>query len=79
MLQYARRKAGGGFNLVRNSHGAVNRLMRNKTAGYGMGSEVLDNMAKNTNPKTPMQHLTQKMSYLNVKNTKPKKYISLNL
>jgi hypothetical protein len=69
MLQYARRKAGGGFNLIRNSHGSVNRLMRNKTAGYGMGSEVLDNMAKNGKVKT----------YLNVKNTKPKKYISLNL
>ena len=79
MLQYARRKTGGGFNLVRNTHGSVNRLMRNKTAGYGMGGEVLDNMAKNTNPKTPMGHLTQKMTYMNVKNTKPKKYISLNL
>jgi hypothetical protein len=79
MIQYARRKAGGGFNLIRNSHCSVNRLMRNKTAGYGMGSEVLDNMAKNGKVKTPMEHLNQKMTYLNVKNTKPKKYISLNL
>ena len=79
MLQYARRKAGGGFNLKRNSAGSVNRLMRNKTAGYGMGAEVLDNMAKNGKVKTPMEHLSQKMTYLNVKNTKPKRYISLNL
>lgn len=78
MLQYPRKKAGGGFNLVRNAHGSVNRLMRNKTAGYGMGGEVLDNM-KDGKQKTPMEHLTQKMTYLNVKNTKPKKYISLNL
>jgi hypothetical protein len=53
--------------------------MRNKTAGYGMGAEVLDNMAKNGKTKTPMEHLTQKMTYMNVKTTKPKKYISLNL
>jgi len=79
MLQFARRKAGGGFNLVRNSHGNISRLMRNKTAGYGMGPEVLDSMAKNGKLKSPMEHLNQKMTYLNVKNTKPKKYISLNL
>ena len=79
MLQYVRKKTGGGFNLVRNAHGSVNRLMRNKIAGYGMGTEVLDNMQKNGKPKTPMEHLTQKMTHLSVKNTKPKKYISLNL
>lgn len=79
MLQYARRKTGGGFNLKRNAHGSVNRLMRNKTAGYGMGSEVVENMMSNGKVKTPMEHLSQKMTYLNVKNTKPKKYISLNL
>lgn len=78
MLQYARRKTGGGFNLVRNAHGSVNRLMRNKTAGYGMGMEVLNNMG-NGKQKTPMEHLTQKMTFMSVKNTKPKKYISLNL
>ena len=79
MLQYARRKTGGGFNLVRNAHGSINRLMRNKTAGYGMGAEVLDNMAKNGKTKTPMEHLNQKMTFMNVKTNKPKKYISLNL
>jgi hypothetical protein len=79
MLQYARRKTGGGFNLVRNAYGSVNRLMRNKTAGYGMGGEVLDNMAKNGKAKTPMEHLSQKMTFMNVKTAKPKKYISLNL
>jgi hypothetical protein len=79
MLQYARRKAGGGFNLKRNAQGAINRLMRNKSAGYGMGVEVLDNMTKNGKVKTPMEHLSQKMTYANIKNTKPKRYISLNM
>jgi hypothetical protein len=36
-------------------------------------------MVKNGKVKTPMEHLTQKMTYMNVKNAKPKKYISLNL
>jgi hypothetical protein len=79
MLQFARKKTGGGFNLVRNAHGSLSRLMRHKTAGYGMGEEVLDTMAKNAKVKTPMQHLNQNMTYLNVKSGKPKKYISLNL
>ena len=53
MLQYARRKTGGGFNLVRNAHGSVNRLMRNKTAGYGMGGDMMMEKAASVAPQLP--------------------------
>lgn len=78
MLQFARRKTGGGFNIVPNAHGGLQRLMRNKTAGYGMGREVLESMSSGK-VKTPMQHLSQKQTHSSVRSTKPKKYISLNL
>jgi len=53
-------------------------MMRNKTAGYGMGKEVLESMSSGK-VKTPMQHLSQKQTHSSVRSTKPKKYISLNL
>ena len=50
--------------------------MRNKTAGYGIGEEVFKN---DLGMKSPIRNLTQKMSHISVKSSKPKKYISLNL
>jgi hypothetical protein len=78
MLQFARKRTGGGFNIIRTPKHAVARLMRHKTAGYGMGCEVLDNLDKGR--KTlPSHHLAQKQEYLSVRTSKPKRYISLNL
>ena len=78
MLQFARKRTGCGFNIIRTPQHGVARLMRNKIAGYGMGSAVLDNLDKGR--KTlPSHHLTQKQDYLSVRTSKPKRYISLNL
>ena len=46
MYVLARQKAGGGFNVKPTKQGGFQKLMRNKTAGYGMGGEVLDNLDK---------------------------------
>jgi hypothetical protein len=77
MRLYTRQKAGGGFNIVPNSKGGFQKLMRNKMAGYGMGSEVMENLDKGK--KSAIGHLTQKMNHLSVRSSKPRKYISLNL
>jgi hypothetical protein len=77
MRLYARQKAGGGFNVKPTNQGAFQKLMRQKTAGYGMGSEVMENLDKGK--KSPIGHLTQKMNHLSVRSSKPRKYISLNL
>jgi hypothetical protein len=77
MYIIARKKAGGGFNIKPNKFGGFQKLMRNKMAGYGIGQEVLDNIDKGK--KNAIQNLTQKMNYLSVKPSKPRKYISLNL
>ena len=77
MRLYSRQKAGGGFNVKPTSRGAFQKLMRNKTAGYGMGKEVMENIDKGK--KSAIGHLTQKMSHLSVRPSKPRKYISLNL
>jgi hypothetical protein len=77
MYILARKKAGGGFNIKPSKSGAFLKLMRNKTAGYGMGEEVLDNLDKGK--KNAIKQLTQKMNHLNVRTSKPRKYISLNL
>jgi hypothetical protein len=77
MYVLARQKAGGGFNIKPTAQGGFQKLMRHKTAGYGMGGEVLDNLDKGK--KNSIGHLTQKMNHLSVKTSKPRKYISLNL
>ena len=70
-----RQKTGAGFSIVPRN-GNYKRLMRGKTAGYGMGEEVFSN---DLGMKNPIKHLTQKMNHISIKSTKPKKYISLNL
>jgi len=78
MHLYARKKAGGGFNIrAGGKGGSFHKLMREKTAGYGMGVEVMENIDKGK--KNAIGHLTQKMEHLKVKSVKPRKYISLNL
>ncbi len=77
MRLYSRQKAGGGFNVKPANKGGFQKLMRNKTAGYGMGKEVMENMDKGK--KSAIGHLTQKMTHLSVRPNKPRKYISLNL
>lgn len=77
MYILARKKAGGGFNIKPSKNGAFLKLMRNKTAGYGIGEEVFNNLDKGK--KNSIGHLTQKMEHLKVRTTKPRKYISLNL
>ena len=77
MYVLKRGKYGSGFNIKPNKFGGFQRLTRGKTEGYGIGEEVYDNIDKGN--KTPLQHLTQKMTYLKVKSGKPRKYISLNL
>jgi hypothetical protein len=77
MYILARKKAGGGFNIKASKNGGFQKLMRHKVAGYGMGSEVYDNLDKGK--KNSIGHLTQKMNHLSVKTSKPRKYISLNL
>jgi len=77
MYVLARQKAGGGFNIKPTAQGGFMKLMRNKTAGYGMGEEVLANIDKGK--KNNIGHLTQKMNHLSVRTGKPRKYISLNL
>lgn len=70
-----RQKTGAGFSIVPRN-GNYKKLMRSKTAGYGIGEEVFTN---DLGMKNPIKHLTQKMNHITVKSSKPKKYISLNL
>jgi hypothetical protein len=77
MYVLKRTRTGGGFNVKPNKRGGFQKLMRNKVAGYGMGREVMDNIDKGI--KNNIGHLTQKMSHLSIKSSKPRKYISLNL
>jgi len=70
-----RQKTGAGFSIVPRN-GNFKRLMRGKTAGYGIGEEVFNN---DLGMQNPIKHLTQKMNHISVKSSKPKKYISLNL
>lgn len=70
-----RQKTGAGFSIVPRG-GNFKRLMRGKTAGYGIGEEVFNN---DLGMKNPIKQLTQKMNHISIKSSKPKKYISLNL
>jgi len=72
-----RKKSGGKLNFLPNKKGGFQRLVRNKIAGYGMGSEVYDNADKGN--KSVLQTLSQKQTHLSVKPSKQRKYISLNL
>ena len=76
-MNILRRKAGGGFNIKPNKFGGIQRLVRGKTAGYGMGEEIYDNIDKGR--KNVIEKLTQTQNHLKVKVGKPRKYISLNL
>lgn len=75
MYLLKRQKTGAGFSIVPRN-GNFQRLMRNKTAGYGIGEEVFKN---DLGMKNPIKHLTQKMNHISIKSSKPKRYISLNL
>jgi hypothetical protein len=77
MYLLKRSKHGGSFNIKPNKFGGFQRLMRNKSEGYGIGKEMYDNAQNGS--KTPIQHLTQKMEHLKIRSGKPRKYISLNL
>lgn len=70
-----RQKTGAGFSIVPRN-GNFKRLMRGKTAGYGIGEEVFK---KDIGMQSPIKNLTQKMTHLTLKPAKSKKYISLNL
>ena len=72
-----RKKSAGKLSFLPNKKGGFQRLVRNKIAGYGMGSEVYDNADKGN--KSVLQTLNQKQTHLSVKPSKQRKYISLNL
>ena len=77
MYILSRQKAGGAFNIKPGKKGGYQKLMRNKSAGYGIGKELYDNIDKGK--KNAIGHLSQKMSNLSIHTSKPRKYISLNL
>jgi hypothetical protein len=75
MHLFKRQKTGSGFSIVPRN-GNFSRLVRGKTAGYGIGEEVFKN---DLGMNKPLKTLTQKMNHISIKSSKPRKYISLNL
>jgi len=79
MQLFKRQKTGCGFNVV-SRNGNYGRLMRGKQAGVGeySSSNKSDSIRKGSGNNS-IKNLSYKMNDLSVKQSKPKKYISLNL
>lgn len=81
MQLFKRQKTGCGFNLV-SRNGNYGRLMRGKQAGIGGGeyssSNKNDSIRKGSG-NNAIKNLSYKMNDLSIKQSKPKRYISLNL
>jgi len=75
-----RQSAQGGFNVVRRG-GAIPRMMNMKTEGLGKGQT--EEFYRDTNVSHPFKSFgkgnMRTMQSVKLKNTRPKKYISLNI